>query len=231
MEAKREMITIYIMGKAYKVPADATIMGAMEYAGYQLKRGVGCREGFCGACATVYRLPGDYKLYTGLACSTLVRDGMYLAQIPFVPADKPIYDIEKLEPTVITFQKIYPEVFRCVACNTCTKACPQELEVMDYIQAVIRGDIAKAADLSFDCICCGLCAIRCPAEIVQYNVGLLARRLYGKYLNPKDKQLDRRIEDIKQGRFSKAIEELMKMNREDLRKRYYERDIESQVGD
>jgi succinate dehydrogenase/fumarate reductase-like Fe-S protein len=203
----------------------------MEYAGYQLKRGVGCREGFCGACATVYRLPGDYKLYTGLACSTLVRDGMYLAQIPFVPADKPIYDIEKLEPTVITFQKIYPEVFRCVACNTCTKACPQELEVMDYIQAVIRGDIAKAADLSFDCICCGLCAIRCPAEIVQYNVGLLARRLYGKYLNPKDKQLDRRIEDIKQGRFSKAIEELMKMNREDLRKRYYERDIESQVGD
>jgi len=231
MEVKREMVTIYIMGKAYRVPADATIMGALEYAGYQLKRGAGCREGFCGACATVYRLPGDYKLYTGLACSTLVKDGMYLAQIPFVPADKPVYDINKLEPTVVSFQKVYPEVFRCVACNTCTKACPQDLEVMDYIQAVIKGDIAKAADLSFDCICCGLCAIRCPAEIVQYNVGLLARRLYGKYLSPKSKQLDKRIEEIKQGKFDKEISALMKMGREELQKKYYEREMEAQVGD
>ncbi len=231
MEVKREMVTIYIMGKAYRVPADATIMGALEYAGYQLKRGAGCREGFCGACATVYRLPGDYKLYTGLACSTLVKDGMYLAQIPFVPADKPVYDINKLEPTVVSFQKVYPEVFRCVACNTCTKACPQDLEVMDYIQAVIRGDIAKAADLSFDCICCGLCAIRCPAEIVQYNVGLLARRLYGKYLSPKSKQLDKRIKEIEQGKFDKEISALMKMGREELQKKYYEREMEAQVGD
>ena len=231
MEVKREMVTIYIMGKAYRVPADATIMGALEYAGYQLKRGAGCREGFCGACATVYRLPGDYKLYTGLACSTLVKDGMYLTQIPFVPADKPVYDINKLEPTVVSFQKVYPEVFRCVACNTCTKACPQDLEVMDYIQAIIRGDIAKAADLSFDCICCGLCAIRCPAEIVQYNVGLLARRLYGKYLSPKSKQLDKRIKEIEQGKFDKEISALMKMGREELQKKYYEREMEAQVGD
>ncbi|MCJ7565025.1 MAG: 2Fe-2S iron-sulfur cluster binding domain-containing protein, partial [Candidatus Aminicenantes bacterium] len=48
------MVTVYIMGKAHRVPADATIMGAIEYAGYQIKRGAGCREGFCGACATVY---------------------------------------------------------------------------------------------------------------------------------------------------------------------------------
>jgi len=118
-----------------------------------------------------------------------------------------------------------------VACNTCTKACPQELEVMDYIQAVIRGDIAKAADLSFDCICCGLCAIRCPAEIVQYNVGLLARRLYGKYLNSKSKQLDKRIEEIKQGKFDEEISKLMKMNRVELQRKYYKRDMESQTGD
>lgn len=231
MEEKREMVTIYVMGNAYKVPADATIMGALEYAGYQLKRGVGCREGFCGACATVYRLPGDYKLYTGLACSTLVEDEMYLTQIPFVPAKKPVYNINKLEPTVVAFQKIYPEVFRCVACNTCTKACPQDIEVMDYIQAVIRGDIAKAADLSFDCLCCGLCAIRCPAEIVQYNVALLARRLYGKYLSSKNEQLDKRIEEIKQGKYDKQISELMSIGLEALKKKYFERDIEAQIGD
>src|SRR3989304_6246304 len=43
--AEQSLITIYIMGKAYEVPADATIMGAIEYAGHQIIRGAGCREG------------------------------------------------------------------------------------------------------------------------------------------------------------------------------------------
>lgn len=224
--AKKQMITVFIMGKAHKVPADATIMGAIEYVGYQIKRGAGCREGFCGACATVYRLPGDYKIYTGLACTTLVTEGMWLSQLPSIPAQKAIYDINKLEPNVATFQKLYPEVFRCIACNTCTKACPQDLEVMDYIQAAMRGDIEKAMDLSFDCLCCGLCAIRCPAEIVQFNVGLLAKRLYGKYLSKKNPQLEIRIKEIEEQKYDKEFQKLMKMAKDKLKKQYYERDVE-----
>jgi formate hydrogenlyase subunit 6/NADH:ubiquinone oxidoreductase subunit I len=223
---EEKLVTVYIMGKAHQVPADATIMGAIEYAGYQIKRGAGCREGFCGACATVYRLPGDYKIYAGLACTTLVEDEMYLTQLPSVPAEKPVYDIKKLAPTVSTFQVIYPEVFRCVACNTCTKACPQDLEVMDYIQAAMRGDIEKAMDLSFDCLCCGLCAMRCPAEIVQYNVGLLAKRLYGKYLSPESKEVGKRIIEIRKNAFDKEYKELMRMAGDKLKKKYYDRDTE-----
>jgi succinate dehydrogenase/fumarate reductase-like Fe-S protein len=226
-EAPEEvMATVFIMGKAHKVPADATIMGAIEYAGYQLKRGAGCREGFCGACATVYRLPGDYKIYTGLACTTLVEDGMWLSQLPTFPAQKAIYDLDKLEPNVETIQMLYPEVFRCVACNTCTKACPQDLEVMDYIQAAMRGDIEMVMDLSFDCISCGLCAIRCPAEIVQYNVATLAKRLFGKYLSPRSKQLEKRLREIKRDKYDKEYQELMKMKTKDLKKKYYDRDSE-----
>ena len=225
-ESKKDMVSVFIMGKAYKVPADATIMGAIEYAGYQIKRGAGCREGFCGACATVYRLPGDYKIYTGLACTTLVEDGMWLSQLPAIPAQKPVYNIRNLRPDVSTFQKLYPEIFRCVACNTCTKACPQDLEVMDYIQAALRSDIEKVMDLSFDCLSCGLCAIRCPAEIVQFNVGLLARRLYGRYLSAKSEQLERRIKEIKKHKFDKEYKELMSMKKSDLKKKYYERDLE-----
>ena len=223
---KKEMATVYIMGKAHKVPAEATIMGAIEYAGYQIKRGAGCREGFCGACATVYRLPGDYKIYTGLACTTLVKEGMWLSQLPSIPAQRPVYDVNKLEPNVATFQKLYPEIFRCLACNTCTKACPQDLEVMDYIQAAIRGDIEKVMDLSFDCLCCGMCAIRCPAEIVQYNVGLLAKRLYGKYLSKKSQQLEKRLKEIKQRKYDKEYKELMTMKKDELKKKYYSRDME-----
>jgi formate hydrogenlyase subunit 6/NADH:ubiquinone oxidoreductase subunit I len=225
-EPKKAMATVFIMGKAHKVPAEATIMGAIEYAGYQIKRGAGCREGFCGACATVYRLPGDYKIYTGLACTTLVQEGMWLSQLPAIPAQKPVYELNDLKPMVETFQKLYPEVFRCVACNTCTKACPQDLEVMDYIQAAIRGDVAKVMDLSFDCLSCGLCAIRCPAEIVHYNVGLLGRRLYGKYLSKKTESLEKRIQEVKEKKYDKEYKMMMKLNKADLKKKYYERDSE-----
>ena len=138
-----KMVRIYIMGKEYKVPAGLTIMKAMEYAGYRYIRGAGCRAGFCGACATVYRKEGDYKLYADLACQTTVEDGMWLVQLPFTPANKATYDLEEIKLDDKTLVNFYPEIARCVSCNTCTKACPQELEVMDYIQACLRGDIKK----------------------------------------------------------------------------------------
>lgn len=61
------MVHVFIMGKQYEVPSNLTIMGAMEYAGYQLVRGCGCRNGFCGACASIYRVKGDRELKVCLA--------------------------------------------------------------------------------------------------------------------------------------------------------------------
>ncbi len=63
----KEMVNIYIMGKLYSVPAELTIMNAMEYAGYKHIRGCGCRAGFCGACATIYRIAGESELKFGLS--------------------------------------------------------------------------------------------------------------------------------------------------------------------
>jgi len=223
------MVTIYIMGKAYEVPKDLTIMTAMEYAGFQLKRGVGCREGFCGACATVYRLPGDYKLRGGLACQTVVLPEMYLTQIPFTPAVKPGYEITELKPNVSTFLKVFPEIFRCLSCNTCSKACPQNIVVMDYVQALIRGDIEQAANISFDCIMCGLCAMRCPAEIVQFNAGLLARRLYARYLAPRNESLEKRILEIKEGKYESEFKRLAEVSKEELKKLYANREINFEI--
>jgi len=223
---RTKLVPVYIMGKRYQVPDDLTIMTAMEYVGYQLKRGVGCREGFCGACVTVYRSGNDYKLKAGLACQTVVESEMYVAQIPFTPANNAIYDVKELQPSISSIQSIYPELMRCLSCNSCTRVCPQNIEVMDYIQAAIRGDIAKLADLSFDCIMCGICAMRCPAEIVQYNVALLGRRLYGKYLSKKGPYLKKRLEEIREGRFDEGVEELTRLDRKTLSRRYYERDIE-----
>lgn len=220
------MIKIYIMGKEYEVPEGLTIMKSMEYAGYRFIRGAGCRAGFCGACGTIFRKKGEYKFRTALACQTTVEDGMYLTELPFVPANKAVYDINQEKPVPGTIVSLYPEIARCVSCNTCTKACPQDLEVMDFIQAALRGDIKKAAELSFDCLQCGLCAARCPADIVHYHVGQLARRLYGKYISPKSPHLEERNAEIGKGIFEEEIEGLTTMDLEALKKLYSERDIE-----
>ncbi len=221
-----EMVPIYIMGKRYEVPAGLTIMKAMEYAGYKLIRGVGCRGGFCGACATVYRIADDPKLYVGLACQTVVQPEMYLAQIPFFPAEKAIYDINKLKPEPETIFRIYPQVLRCLGCGTCTKSCPQELDVRAYMAAAMRGDIARVADLSFDCIMCGLCSARCPAEEPQYNIAILCRRLYGKYLAPRSKHLEERLKELREGKFDEEMKKMKSLSLDELRKMYNEREIE-----
>ena len=226
MDNAQEMVTIYIMGKKHQVPKTLTILNALEYAGYRLIRGCGCRGGFCGACGTVYRKVGDYKLKNALACQTRVEDGMYLTQIPFYPANKALYTIDDIEPTAQKIIELYPEIFRCVGCNSCTKICPQDIQVMDYVNAALRGDIARAADLSFDCIMCGLCASRCPGELVQYHIGLLCRRLYAKYIAKPAKHLEERANEIKEGKFDKNIEELMKREKDRLKELYAHRDIE-----
>jgi len=219
-------VQIYVMGREYKVPAGLTIMKAIEYAGYRYVRSCGCRGGFCGACSTVYRMKGDYKLRTALACQEVVEDGMYLVQLPFVPAEKAKYNLEKLTPSVNVLLEHYPEIAKCVSCNTCTKACPQELEVMDYVQAALRGDFEEVANLSFDCIECGLCAIRCPAEIVPYRVALLARRLYGKYVLPRAKHVDERVKEIEEHKFDEEIKKLIETETSVLKKIYEKREIE-----
>jgi ferredoxin len=226
MENNAELITIYVMGKKHEVPGDLTIMKAMEYAGHQFTRGAGCRGGYCGACATLYRKKGSYKLEGALACQKIVEDGMYIAQIPFTPAEKTTYDLDELRPDANTMLEYYPELSRCLACNTCTKACPQDIMVMDYVQASLRGDITSAAQLSFDCLSCGLCAVRCPAEIVPYTVGQLARRLYAKYIDgPSQHVLDRVIE-VEEGKYDKEITKLMEASKEELAELYNNREID-----
>lgn len=219
------LLPVYIMGKKYEIPEGYTIMKAFEYAGYKLIRGCGCRGGACGACATVYRIGGDYRLRVGLACQTPIQAEMYLTQIPFFPAQKANYDLDEIKSPFSKLIECYPEITRCLGCNACTKACPQELPVMQYIACALRGDFAKSAELSFDCLMCGICASRCPAEICQYNVAMYVRRAYGKYMSPKSSQLRRRTDEIRAGKYKDEIERLKHMSLEELKKLYAEREI------
>jgi formate hydrogenlyase subunit 6/NADH:ubiquinone oxidoreductase subunit I len=224
VEAK--LIPIYIMGKKYDVPETLTIMKAMEYAGYKYIRGCGCRGGVCGACSTVYRKPGDYKIYTGLACQTVVEPEMYLTQLPFYPANRATYTFEDMTGAPEQIFELYPELFRCVACNACSKVCPMDVEVMDYISALKRGDIAAAAQISFDCIQCGLCASRCYGELPQYHIAQLARRLNGAYITPRAEHLKTMVANIKAGRFVEPINTLKAMKIDELKEVSQQREME-----
>lgn len=229
-ENPKQNPTVYVFGKQYRVPENLTILTAMETLGYRLLRGCGCRSGFCGACATVYRIQGDYRLRTGLACQTPVKDGMVFSMLPFHPATKAKYNLQELPADLSSIVRFYPEVMRCLQCNTCSRACPQELPVIDVMGAAMRGDISTAADLSFDCIMCGLCATRCPAEIVQYNVAILARRLYAAHLAPKSKHLQVRIQQIKSGVFEEDLDQLTQMDTPELANLYNTREIEKEAA-
>ncbi len=237
-----QLIPIHIMGRTYEVPDSLTIMKAVEYAGHQYIRGCGCRGGICGACGTFYRLPGDYHLQTALACQTLVQPGMMVMQLPYFPANRPDYDLETLNGKLTldgdgspaptrdalheSVRKLYPEVSGCVGCATCSRTCPMDIDVMDYVALIGRGDLEKAAEVSFSCIMCGLCAIRCPAQISQHTAAMYVRRLTGRYLTPKAEHVQRRVAEVQAGQYDEKLAQLKSMSTEELTGLYAARDRE-----
>ena len=221
-----DMVSVYLMGKKYDVPAELTIMTAMEYAGYELVRGCGCRNGFCGACATIYRIKGDNELHACLACQTKVEQDLYVATLPFFPLVKKVYDVEKIKTDQSVMMQLYPEIYSCIGCNACTKACTQSLNVMQYIAYAQRGEFEKCAEESFDCVMCGVCSSRCPAGISHPQVAELARRINGKYLQPESKHLIDRVNELNEGKCEELIQSIMKKPLAEIKELYNNRDIE-----
>jgi formate hydrogenlyase subunit 6/NADH:ubiquinone oxidoreductase subunit I len=217
-----EKIPIYVMGNRYDVPVGLTIMKALEYAGFKLIRGCGCRGGVCGACVTVYRKKDDYKWRVGLACQTVVEKDIFLVQLPYVPAHKAAYDIRSFKLSEQGVVDLYPELLHCMGCNTCTRSCPMNLEVMNYVSAAITGDWESVKKLSIECIMCGICAARCPAELAPFNIAMLVRRLVGKQNHKTPPHVDRRLKEIADGTYTAELAKLKKMDKQELESLYYE---------
>jgi ferredoxin len=103
-----------------------------------------------------------------------------------------------------------------------------DIKVMDYVAAAMKGEIEEVARFSFECVMCGACVAKCPAEISQPNVGLLARRIYGRHILPLPEGLYEKISDIEKGRYRKVLERLQRMPLEELMKVYTQREQEPQ---
>jgi heterodisulfide reductase subunit C len=97
--------------------------------------------------------------------------------------------------------------------------------VMDYVQAALRGDLEQLVRLSFDCLSCGLCAVRCPAEIVPYNIGQLARRIYSKHVIGSTSDVLEKAEQVEEGNFNKKIQKLKESDENFLKELYENREM------
>jgi len=222
----QKIANVYFDGKHYEVPDDLTIMTAMEYAGMKLIKGVGCRHGFCGACATIYRIKGENRPHFVLSCQTKVEDGMHVATLPFFPLNRKVYELDELAPDANVMMEYFPEIFACVGCGACTKSCSRALNVMQYIAYAKRGDYEKCAHESFDCTACGICSARCPANISHNLVALLARRLTGKYIQPASSHTEERAAAIAAGEYDADMAAIMALSHKEFKELYDNREIE-----
>ena len=73
---------------------------------------------------------------------------------------------------------------------------------------------------------CGICSSRCPAGISHPQVAELARRLTGKYIAPRSEHLEKRVQEIGEGKFEALLESLMGKPVEELKELYNHRVIE-----
>ena len=217
-----DLVKIFIMNKYYFVPSEATIMQAIEFAGYQLVRGCGCRGGVCGACSVVYRMPVQVELMTGLACQTRVQENMQLLQIPFFPVNKARYQLDSLEASVEQVLLLYPDITKCMGCNTCAKTCPMQINVMNGISEILTGNIEAVSKLSTSCTMCGLCAALCPVGLAPYLYFLLCRRLDGRHIKKPFVHVPPRIQEIESGKYDSELSKLAAMSQEELKPLYQE---------
>jgi ferredoxin len=210
MSHSHETVSIEFMGKTCRVSPNTTLLGALLEIGWDSVRGKGCMGGCCGACATLYRLPGEAHVRTGLACRTPVQEGISFSLIGQFPAPKPEYHLSDITNPKQALFDLFPEVAGCRSCRSCIEACPQGIDVMRGVWHAVYGNFQAAADLFLGCVQCGLCTRVCAAGLRPYLVGVYARRAQGALLTEKPPGLLERVSQIQAGSYAEEWAEALR---------------------
>lgn len=211
-----KMVAVEISGKTYKVPEGITMIKALWYTGQEVVRGAGCLGGFCGACATYYRVKDDPKVKTCLACQTVVEEGMSFSMVPPFPARKATYRMAELKDPKQDLFSLYPEAPLCRNCNACTEACPQNIDVREGVWRAAFGDFQQVSEMFMDCVMCGLCVPVCIADIAPNLVALYASRAQGVHFSDEPLRLNQRVQEIETGRYDQEWERVFQMSEQEL---------------
>ncbi len=204
-----QSVAITVGDEKHTVPEGMTVIQAMWHLGDAMVKNVGCLGGACGACAIICRLPGQMLPKTALACQTMVSEGLNIRFLQGDPSKKEIAPLPAETPSRETVFQYYPETRRCVACQACTSACPQGIDVMVGVREAMIGDLALVAERFTTCVMCGFCAAVCESRIRPHRMGLYARRLAGAFYPKPPTQLDMRIAEISSGQFDREWNDVM----------------------
>lgn len=179
MTDDRKTITIELEGRKIKVPEGLTVIEALWDTGHDVKRGVGCLSGLCGACTVAYLEQEGRKVKFGLGCQKVVEEGLNVIMLPYFPARLARYLLGSMETPLKLLPEIYPELYTCNDCKACN-ICPEWINVAGVMKAAKDADYETATGHIMDCIMCGLCASRCPKGIAPQHVALFIQRALAK---------------------------------------------------
>ncbi|MGC3993600.1 MAG: 4Fe-4S dicluster domain-containing protein [Propionicimonas sp.] len=201
-------LRLVIDGHTIDAEPGTSLLQAWVAAGLPLTGNVGCMgQAVCGACRVLVRRTGERLATTGLACETLVEDGMQVAFVNLSRGSRPhSYDLHDLGDSwdaIAQVDDLFPEAKRCRHCSGCDSACPKGIQVEKMVNLAAVGQTYAAAELFDDCVQCNLCVAACPEHIDPAHLGQFVRRMTASMtLRPSD--LIMRLHEIEAG--SQAID-------------------------
>ncbi len=209
-----QTVAIELEGRKIKVPAGLTVIEALWDTGHDVKRGVGCLSGLCGACTVAYLAKEGRKVKFGLGCQLIVEDGLNVIMLPYFPSRVAHYLLESMDNPLGQLPDIYAELYSCNDCKACN-ICPEWINVAGVMKAAREADYETATEHVMDCIMCGLCASRCPKGIAPQHVALFIQRALARE-RPFPPDLHRRLAEMKSPNHAAEWAEVEHLSDEDL---------------
>lgn len=213
-ERGREMITIELEGRKIRVPAGLTVIEALWDTGHDVKRGIGCLSGLCGACTVAYLEAGAPRVKFGLGCQVVVAAGMNVIMLPYFPSRMAQYDMAAMADPLRELPAHYPELSACNDCKACN-VCPEWIHVAGFVKHAKEGAYPETANRVKDCHMCGLCASRCPQGIAPQYVGLYLQRACARGQAPPP-NLEQRLREMAALAYAEDFAALMAMSDDEL---------------
>ncbi|RNC67724.1 MAG: 4Fe-4S ferredoxin [Desulfuromonadales bacterium] len=215
MKGDDAIITVELEGRKIKVPAGLTVIEALWDTGHDVKRGIGCLSGLCGACTVAYLEKGNKKVRFGLGCQKVIEEGMNVIMIPCFPCHAARYSLKAPENPLEKLKELYDELYTCNDCRSCN-ICPEWINVAGVMRSAMDGDYESAAAHVTDCVMCGLCASRCPRNIAPHYVALYIQRALARE-RPFPPNLRNRLEGIESFTFDDEWKRIVAMDDDALR--------------
>ncbi len=215
MKKPKALITLELEGRKIRVPEGLTVIEALWDTGHEVKRGIGCLSGLCGACTVAYLEAGAQRVKFGLGCQLVLEEGMNVIMLPYFPSRVARYDMESMESPLDALHEMYPELKTCNDCKACN-ICPEWIDVAAVVKNAKDANYLPAAEKVMDCHMCGLCASRCPKSIAPQFVGLYIQRSCARQraLPPN---LEKRLKEMDALKNDEEFGKLLAMSEEQIK--------------